>query len=120
MRLKVSDMICFFDEYLRPDGMNEPTLDIGIYNIPENPEDTNYLYDIMVKEMLDHKGMEHVLPMKENTSSGYKVKKYPLEYIVPFDEFISEGFQKRPPQDPDYDDRPEGWRDGDWDEDEEE
>ena len=33
------------------------------------------------------------------------------KYILSFENYLKEGFQKRPPQDPDYDERPEGWND---------
>lgn len=41
-------------------------------------------------------------------------------YVMTYDVFLKEGFQKRPPQDPNYDDRPRGWNDNDDDDEEEE
>lgn len=42
-----------------------------------------------------------------------------LHTVLPYHQWVSENFQKRPPQDPDYDDRPKGWRDDDDEEEEE-
>lgn len=39
--------------------------------------------------------------------------------VLKFDKWVNENFQKFPPQDPDYDDRPKGWRDDDDEEEEE-
>ena len=40
-------------------------------------------------------------------------------YVLSFDEFVRENFQVRPPQAPDYDDRPKGWRNDEWEDEDE-
>ena len=43
---------------------------------------------------------------------------YENKYVLTYNGYLNESFKKRPPQDPDYDDRPRGWNDFDDDEEE--
>ena len=121
MRSKVSELCSSFSYYLKiGEYKDSETLDIITdftpdgYNLIEL-EDTGMI-DI-IKEMFEYNGDYGDLHVSTPISKAAKTN---CEYVLSFDKFIKEGFQKRPPQDPDYDDRPKGWRDDFEDEDEEE
>ena len=123
MRLKVSEIISSFDFYTRTgEFKDEDTLTIMT---DCDGEGMTYVEDegmVQVLEMLGHDGekltnLSHTEPNET---------KYEREYVMTFEEYVRNNpnvhsnVQKFPPQDPDYDNRPEGWRDNDLDDDEEE
>lgn len=59
--------------------------------------------------------------IKELTVWEYKSMKTDDFHILSFDEYVKENYEIKPPRlsDADYDDRPKGWREDVWDEEDE-
>ena len=125
MRLKVSEIISSFDFYTRTgEFKDEDTLTLDIITDCDT-DGMTYIEDdsmVQVLEMLGHDSEE----LTNLSHTEPNETKYEREYVMTFEEYVRNNpnvhsnFQKFPPQDPDYDNRPECWRDDDLDDDEEE
>lgn len=125
MRLKVSEIVSSLDFYTRTgEFKDEDTLTLDIITDCDT-DGMTYIEDesmIQVLEMLGHDG-EGLINLTHTKPTDTK---YEREYVMTFEEYVRNNpnvhsnFQKFPPQDPDYDNRPKGWRDDDLDDDEEE
>ena len=125
MRLKASEIVSSFEFYTRTgEFKDEDTLTLDIMTDCDT-DGMTYIEDesmVQVLEMLGCDGDGLVNLSHTNPTDT----KHEREYVMTFEEYVRNNpnvhsnFQKFPPQDPDYDNRPNGWRDDDRDEDEEE
>ena len=109
MRLRLSEILSSFDYYNRiGEFRNQDILDIVVdFDIPSGMKLKMHdgVVDI-IKEVLDFTGTLHI-----PTKNPQPLRE--CNYVKSFDQYIIEVYQKLPPQDPDYDNRPQGWNEDD-------
>ena len=119
MRTRISEIVSSIDFYNREGDSDSGSWDIKTEFIT-SPDMTLVEDDGVVdviKEFFDYKGNTDDIILSNKTVAMRN------EYVMTFEEYVRNNpnvhsnFQKRPPQDPDYDDRPRGWREDDLDDD---
>lgn len=118
MRTKLSDLISTIDQY---NGLLKNDKEyVGGATVDIETDLPDFSGHVVVSE--NHKREIEGLLLTENTSCNHEdtciSKTVNQKYVLTYEDFLQENFQKRPPQDPDYDDRPKGWNDYDDEEEE--
>lgn len=118
MRSKLRDLISTMDQHngmLEHDkeyeGGAEVNIDTEIPDIPDRATISENHKNLIEGLLITEQRVE--IPQKKSNCVEEKNR-----YVLTYEMFLKEGFQKRPPQDPDYDDRPRGWNDNDDEEEE--
>ena len=127
MRRKLTEIISTMDQY---NGMGQNTIQykngeqVAICSDMPNAPDTATISENAAQRLINNilvEGKCLEKKIKELTVWEYKSMKTDDFHILSFDEYVKENYEIKPPRlsDADYDDRPKGWREDVWDEEDE-